>query len=820
MLSTPDKNKIALSFKNEDISYQHLHNAIHQIASQFSIEKGDRVLVFSENSPQWVYSFYSIWLNNGILVPVDMFSIEEDVEHIINDCNPSFIFYSNNTKKVLFSSLKNTGLIINTINLDELTLNIENDETVTITPDDEDTAVIMYTSGTTGKPKGVMLSYKNINAVKNYLINDNYFSESDKVIAILPFHHILPLQGTIIVPLSAGSRTVIIDSLTSDAILTALTTYGITIFIGVPRLYRMLLDGVMKKINASFVAKSLFKLASLVNSFKFSKILFKKVQKAFGGEVRYCVCGGSKLDPKMVKDFKTLGFRLLDGYGLTETAPMIANNPIYGIKIGSVGKINPGIKVKIVDDEIVVKGPNVMQGYYNNQPATDEVLKDGWFYTGDKGYVGKDDYLYVTGRIKEIIVLSNGKNINPEEIEIKISNTFPLVEEIGVYEEGDGLGAIIVPNFSHAKKENIVNIYETLKWTAIDKYNNSVPAYRKFKKITVSKEELPKTKLGKLRRFMLPALALNKVVTKIDGKEPVFEEYKILKAYLSELGKHNVNAYDHIELDLGLDSLDKVEFLVYIEKTFGISLEDSQLAEFGNIEDIANHIQKNKLKINRENMNWKEILKEETKFNLPKRVILLTLFKWIFRPLSSLYFRLEVSGLENLPKDMACIIAPNHQSFMDGFMVASILKRKIMKKTYFFAKEKHFKSTFKKFIAGNSNVIIMNINKELKTSIQKIGSVLRNGKNMIIFPEGARSRDGQMMPFKKTFAILSKELNVPIIPVAIKGAFESMSTGSFFPKPRKIKLEFLKPIDPAVHLDYNALVELTQSMIKQKVYVE
>ncbi len=820
MLFPPNCNKKALAFKNKEISYSELHSAIVSIGTQYSISKGEKVLIFSENRPEWIYAFYSVWMKGGIVVPVDMSSTYEDVVHIVDDCSPSSVFFSNTTKDVINQALKNAKTKPTIINLDTLNIDTNENSNATIKYNENDTAVIMYTSGTTGKPKGVMLSFGNINAVKNNLLNDNYFLPSDKVIAILPFHHILPLQGTIIVPLFAGSMTAIIESLTADAIMNTLQKYGITIFIGVPRLYKMLLDGVMKKINSSAVAKIMFKTARLINNFTLSKKLFSKVQNAFGGQVRYCVCGGSKLEPAMVKDYKTLGFRLLDGYGLTETAPIICNNPIDGIRIGSVGKINKGVKVKIVNGEIVVKGPNVMQGYYNNKEATDAVLKDGWFYTGDKGFVDKDNYMYVTGRIKEIIVLPNGKNINPEEVEKKVMEYSPLIEEIGVYQEGDSIGAIIVPNFEIAKKEGVVNLYETIKWNIVDKYNNSVPSYRKIKKITLVKNELPKTKLGKLRRFMLKDLATIKESNKQVGSEPDFEEYKVLKQYLQNELNKEVREYHHFELDLGLDSLAKVELLVFIEKTFGISLSDNEFSEFATVKELANSLAIKKTQLNKKETDWREILQEEVNLNLPKRVFLLTVFKWVFKPLSKLYFRLEVKGVENLPKNTPIIITPNHQSFIDGLMVASTLKQKIMKKTYFFAKDKHFKTKIKQFFANNSNVITMNINRELKSSIQKIGTVLKNGKNMIIFPEGARSRDGQIMPFKKTFAILSKELNVPIVPVAIIGAFESMSVGSFFPKPRKIKLEFLKPINPENFKSYQELVEQVQNAIKQKVYVE
>ena len=507
---------------------------------------------------------------------------------------------------------------------------------------------------------------------------------------------------------------------------------------------------------------------------------------------------------------------MLDGYGLTETSPTISNNLPKDIKIGSVGKTHPWVEVKIIDDEIVVRGPVVMQGYYNNPEATAAVLRDGWFHTGDKGRFDDSGYLYVSGRIKEIIVLPNGKNINPEEVEQAILAVNPLVKEIGVYQDGDSLGAIVAPDFAQALKEKIVNLQETLRWTVIDAYNNSVPSYRRIRSLTIQRDGLPRTKLGKLKRFMLPALATRAALEAADIKQPDFEEYRMMQAYLASTGKSAFQPWHHLDLDLGLDSLDKIELLVFIEKTFGIQLDEARLAEFAHIQALCEHLRDTKIRTNREDINWKEILREEINLTLPRRIIVLSLCRWIFKPLSRLYFKFEVQGLENIPANVACIFSPNHQSFMDALIVASSIKGSILKNTFFIAKEKHFHSGFKRLMAQNSNVIIANINSGLKLALQQTAAVLKSGRNMVIFPEGARSRDGSLLPFKKSFAILSKELNVPIVPVAIKGAFESLSIGSRFPRPGKITLRFLKPIYPEGR-DYESLLQQTQNTIRQSL---
>jgi len=816
MIAQPSE-KTALAFKDELISYCRLHENIVGFSKIFSLAPGDRAVIFAENRPEWVYALYSLWLHQGIAVPVDVMSAAGDVSYIVNDSQPAIIFYSSQTQAVLRDALEQSDCKPLAINLDEiLPTDAPACAEAVIPGDDQATAIIIYTSGTTGSPKGVMLSHGNLKAVHNIYLNPDYYTAADRVIAILPFHHIFPLQGTILITLRAGGTTVIVHRLDSEAIVQALQKHHITMFIGVPRLYRMLYDGITAKIKKSPAAAALFALSKAIGSYGLGKILFKKVQAGFGGCIRYMVCGGSALDTELQTGFRALGFKMLDGYGLTETSPTITNNSMHDIKIGSVGRAHQWVEVKIIDGEIAARGPVVMQGYYNHPEATAAVMRDGWFYTGDKGHFDDKGYLYVSGRIKEIIVLPNGKNINPEEIEQAILLKYPLVKEIGVYQDGDSLGAILVPDFAQAIKEQIVNLQETLRWTVIDAYNTAVPSYRRLRGLTILRDPLPRTKLGKLKRFLLPALAKRVEPEAAAGLQPDFEEYGMLKAYLESAGKPACQPWHHLELDLGLDSLDKIELLVFIEKTFGLQLDDSRLAEFPDLVSLCEHLRDTKVHISREEINWREILLEDINLTLPRRIIILSLCRWIFKPLSRLYFKFEVQGLENIPANCACIFSPNHQSFMDALIVASSFKSKIIKKTFFIAKEKHFHSALRRLVARNSNVIVANINSGLKNAIQQTAGVLKSGRNMVIFPEGARSRDGSLMPFKKSFAILSKELNVPIVPVAIKGAFESLSIGSRFPRPGKITLQFLKPIYPEGR-DYETLLEQTQKMIRQSL---
>jgi len=454
-----------------------------------------------------------------------------------------------------------------------------------------------------------------------------------------------------------------------------------------------------------------------------------------------------------------------------------------------------------------------MQGYFNRPEETAEVLKDGWLYTGDLGRLDADGYLYITGRRKEIIVLSNGKNINPTEIEAKIENQAACISEIGVYADRDQLKALIVPNKGELQGLNTEQIEEKLKWEVIDAYNQTVSPYKRIMHFSVTNTELPRTRLGKLQRFKLVEFATEKQEKPEDKIEHItLEEYKIVAEFISSEKNCDVRPKDHIEFDLAMDSLDKVGLLVFIQSTFGINMEVDQLISFDSVLKLSEYIAEKRTKMAVEKINWSKILKEKVNLQLPRTWFTGTIFLKISKYFFHFYFRFKGKGANNVP-DGPCIIAPNHQSYFDGLFVASWLQNKMIRNTYFYAKEKHIKSRFLKYFANRHHIIIMDLNKDLKESIQKMGEALKKQKKLIIFPEGTRSSDGTLGEFKKTFAILSRELNVPIVPVSIKGAVNALPRGSKFPRPfKKVSIEFLKPVYPSGE-SYENLTELVHKSI-------
>ncbi|MEJ2536306.1 MAG: 1-acyl-sn-glycerol-3-phosphate acyltransferase, partial [Calditrichia bacterium] len=476
-------------------------------------------------------------------------------------------------------------------------------------------------------------------------------------------------------------------------------------------------------------------------------------------------------------------------------------------KIGSAGEPMPCLEVETRNGEVIARGRNIMQGYYNRPEETAAVLKDGWLHTGDLGYMDEEGYIHITGRSKEIIVLSNGKNINPEEIEKKLLELSDCIAEVGVYLKNDSLQAAIYPDFKKLQEKEILNLEAYFRWEIIDKYNTKSASYKKLNKFLLLKEELPKTRLGKIQRFKLAEFSENMSgINKQNQPEPEFEEYQVIKNFLREQGKGEIHPDDHLEIDLGLDSLDKVSLLTFLQSTFGIEIREDVLVNHPTIEKLSQFMKEKKNKLSVEAVKWAEIFKEKVELKLPNSWPTQNLFKNLSKWFLKIYFRLKSEGNENLPEG-PFILAPNHQSFFDGLFVSAFLKNKVMKNTYFYAKEKHVRNRWIKALANRNNIIIMDINRDLKQSLQKLAEVLKRGKNIILFPEGTRTHTGMVGQLKKSFAILSTELNVPVVPVTINGAFEALPRGSLIPRPwKKIKVKFHQPIFPEGH-SYESLLE-------------
>ncbi len=824
-----DFNRIAIMAGEKDITFTELIHNISAVANHLPIKQGEKCIIFSENREEWIYSVFAIWQKRSIAVPVDATSTVSDLAYILSDCTPECIIVSANCLETAQKAIKESGAKTQLVSIENFGEFCKEDADISAEnyePDQQAIALIVYTSGTTGSPKGVMLTFSNLYAnIRGVSVEVKIFNPERRTLILLPLHHILPLMGTVIAPMLNGGGVAICPSLSGPDIMQTLCRGQIAIFVGVPRLRQTLYSGMKKKIDEKWITRALFNLCKKANSRTLSRIIFKSVHQKMGGHLDFCVSGGAALDTEIGEGLRTLGLDVLEGYGMTETAPIIAFTRPDDIIPGCVGLPLPSVECKIVNGELCAKGPNVMVGYYNRPKETADVIDaDGFIHTGDLARIDDKGRVYITGRSKEIIVLSNGKNVQPAEIEFQLEKYDDLVKEVAVTEKNDMLWAIIVPQNSDITEEE-------LKTQVVQPYNKTVENYKKIMNIFVYNGELPRTKLDKLQRFKLKdilnndnvTLNLNEARSKAED-ENLGEEYRILKEYIESEKKIAIKPTDHIETDLAFDSLDRVSLQGFIEQTFGMTINADTMADFKDIQALAEKVTKGQTRREVEKIDWHTILTYEDEtlryenedLKLPTASFTHTLYEGLFKTFFKTYNRMTIKGTENIPGNGPFILAPNHQSYLDAPIAMAGVPKNQINDIYFYATEEHVQGKFLRFMANRHNIILME-NSNLKNSILKLSKVLRQGKSIMIFPEGTRTFSGEMGNFKKTFAILAKELNVPIIPVRITGAYRMLKRGTRFIQPCHIQVEYLPEVKPNESLTYDEIAQIVKTRIQGEV---
>ena len=786
-----------------------------------------KVVVFSENREGYIYAFFSIWLNRCIAVPVDAQMKAEELAYILNDCKPQAIWTSKGKEKVVKEAMalvqNEGGATPDCLFIDdyERMEGADSEELADLQFEMEQTALIIYTSGTTGHAKGVMLSFRNLMTnVKAVCEDVPFFTTDRRTLILLPLHHVLPLVGTMICPLYMGAGVAISPSMSAPDLMKTMQAGRIGMMVGVPRLWQTLYQGVMKKIDASVLTRTLYNLCAKVNSVKFSKVVFKKVHQMLGGNLQACICGGAALDPAIWRGMRTLGIELVEGYGMTECAPMITFSRPDDLIPACAGRALPSCEVCIKDGEICARGDNVMQGYYGMEEETAATIDaDGWIHTGDLGYLDEKGHLFITGRKKELIVLSNGKNINPGELEQMLENNKERVKEAAVVEDEGVLKTIICPQAVWAAGRTVSELETALKREVIEPFNKSVSTYKQMHGVFVYDGELPRTRLDKLKRYKLADVVAacksgRTSDKKVEEVEPTSDEYQRISQYVAKEKDIEVLPSYHLISDIGFDSLDMVGFECFLEQTFGVELEQEEIQGFANIAELADYVTQHRMDLREENVDWKQQLSEDTKVEKTPEVG--PLLWWLVkgtRRWAKWYFSMQTVGLENVPREGQFILVANHQSYLDALFMLQGLQKDVFKNMRFFAKEEHVKGSFMKYLARKHGVVVLWMSK-VKDSVMKLGEVLRDGRSLLIFPEGTRTNDGGLNEFRPTFAIFSMALNIPMLPVCIDGAFEAMPKHQKMPSRKPIKLTYLPMLYPSDFADENEMAKAVQQSME------
>lgn len=383
--------------------------------------------------------------------------------------------------------------------------------------------------------------------------------------------------------------------------------------------------------------------------------------------------------------------------------------------------------------------------------------------------------------------------MNFKSIEQKVLSLCPYIKEISIEKRDKKLFALIVPNFETLKSANIINIESEIRWYGVELYNLQAEESQKILGYEILKELQNEQK----------------------EREPDDEIYQSLKSFLHKMSQKEITPGSHLELDLGLDSLDYVELFVFIEQSYGVYIDEKIFSHAMVLKDLYSYIKSHKTFVKPSRVDWRDILNEEKDDKLIFSPIIMFLYKTLLYPLFKLYFRLDVKGIENIPKTSS-IIAPTHQSMLDGFLIESTLPYRILKNTFFLAFTQVFGTKLLHPIATHGQTILIDANIDLKDTMQRTALPLKMGKNLVIFPEGARTRDRKLLEFRPFFAMLSSIHNVPIVPVIIDGSFEALPSGKIFPRPKRIRVQYLEPIYPK-DLSYDELTQLVKSSIEKNL---
>ncbi|ABS25420.1 AMP-binding protein [Anaeromyxobacter sp. Fw109-5] len=800
------------------------------------VARGDRVLLASENRPEWAVAYFGILRAGAAAVPVDPQLTERELANLWRTAGARLALLSDDAAE---RSPGLAALAAAAVPGARAALLAEalaggpapaGAPAAKVGPDD--LASLIFTSGTTGTPKGVMLSHRNFASLVAKLVGTFELGPGDGMLSVLPLHHTFEFTCGLLVPLSRGAEIEYLDELTSDRISEALSSGRVTAMIGVPALWSLLHRRITQELAAKpGVVEGAFRAlmkgnAALRDSelgLNLGKLLFWPVHRRFGGRLRLLVSGGSALDPEVQKAFRELGFDLYEGYGLTEAAPVLAvSQPHEESPEGSVGPALPGVELRIAEPdadgvgEVLARGPNVMLGYWRgganagvDPEQTGQVLDGGWLRTGDLGKLDEKGNLTLVGRKKDVIIDANGKNVYPDEIEEAYREP-ELVKELCVVGLPDGTGEkvamILVPEYGEDDREEVRARLEA----HVRAVSATLPFAKRVKVWHVVDAELPKTATRKVKRGLVREELLRLEAAAQKGRrarEAAMERgagdgwLLDLLAEVSRRPRSEVTHESRLATDLGFDSLMLTELAAALEETGVPASTAEHLQDVQTVGELARvvasaarrHAPEPERAPAAQPASDEEIPVPATIAKLGRRLLGLGQ-----RALYHGLYDAKVVGAANVPHDRNVLVVANHASHLDMGLVKVALGEEGRRLAALAARDYFFDTRVKRAYFENfTNLIPMEREGSLKASLKAAAEALRRGYHLLIFPEGTRSRDGELQPFFPTAGYLALQCNVDVLPVHLAGTFDALPPGRNVPRAADLEVRFGPPIPVA-----------------------
>ncbi len=861
----PDKvAMMVIGPEGKTITFGSMLAQIRSLAYRLTQEKiafGDRVALIGENHPNWAIVYLGIIFRGAVVTPLDPAATTQALSAFLKSSEAKLAFVSPTSLDKFHAACELMGHNIPAVALRPLNqlngLASFEDWVETPAPKEfkeappparaEDLAVLIYTSGTTGVPKAVPLTHGNIYAQSNKIQEVLHISDREVILSLLPLFHAYSQIVNLWLATIIGARVVYLAELSSAGIERGLSKSGSTALVGVPRLWYLFHKKIFDAVGAQATPlRFLFRVMLAINGWlrrfglNAGRFFFRRIHQSFGGKLRLAVSAGASFDENVARDFHNLGFTILQGYGLTESGGAVTVTRFDDNKIGSVGTPLNGVAVQIEqpgDDgigEVLIRGPVVMSGYYQNPEANREVFtSDGWFRSGDLGRFDEQGHLYIVGRKKDVIKLPSGKNVFPEDVEAHYERS-PFVSEVcvlGIRDESsqfkgaEKLCAVVVPNFEYLKTQHISSARHWVVWE-LENLGRELPEHQRVHDFVLRAEPLPRTTTRKIQRFdlrgQLEALREQGDNNRRWSKAIVLSEDRALtdspagRAIAAVIKEHVhdievIHPQMNFEIDLGLDSLARAECVMGVERRLGIELKPEEVSSAQTVGEL---VQLADAKINggppllgrtSPEFSWRDLLAGRPE-ELPDVKQLLglkpgiVLFAYAGLRLihlgASLLFRMDVQNKEVLNQlEPPYLICPNHQSYLDGFLLCSTYPRRVLQDIFHVGASKYFNNAVMAQLARLFNVVPIDPDMQLVRAMHVGAAGLRARKILNIYPEGQRSFDGKLNEFKKGAAILATELKLPIVPIALDGAYRIWPRKSWRLRLAKIKIRFGKPID-------------------------
>ncbi len=843
-------DSVAICAMTEGGHEDHLYSEIAVLVPRLAaglVERGlkvdDCVAIYAPNCFEWFVAGLAVVSAGGVIVPIDVQVSQEGLQHVIDDSGAQLAF----TSEALNKNLREVGLtktyLFDTEDATQDWKRLIGDSDTrlpNVSPDDR--AILFYTSGTTGVPKGVPLTHAKLVHSLNALFDLEIVKSGDRLLVPLPLHHVYPVVMGVLYSLFLGLKVILPQELTGPAVARALKEGDATALIGVPRLYRAIVSGIMARATGQGgIKKILFKTlygisywARKVLGIRLGKILLRPLHEQLGPNLNILASGGSKLDAELALSLEALGWRVAIGYGLTETAPLLTNTLPGDGHYDTVGSPVPGVEIRIdktlvgsfdeetgqvEQGEIVAKGPNIFDGYHGLPEATAQAFtEDGWFRTGDLGYFDDKGLLHVLGRASSTIVTAGGENIQPEDIEA-VYQQHPLIEEIGVLQHEEQLVALIVPSPIELQRIGDAdpewNVRKALALQA-----RELASYQCITDFALTRKTLPRTRLGKLRRHLLLQPYLDaKSGEALSGKPATFEELSdedrnrledpaVLRVWewlCQRYSDKDLTPDTSPQLELGIDSLEWLNVTLEIRERAGIELTQDV---YGHIETVRHLLDA----VAEASVAGDSV--STLPFDNPQEQLSPMQLAW-FKPLGTFssaarwlldkvnwlamkfMFKLKIEGIENLPDEGQYIICPNHLSYIDPMAVTAALPRRHLDRLYWSGWQGVVaRNPINSYVARLGHTVPIDPLKGALSSLAVGAAILDANRILGWFPEGRRSPGGNLQTFKPGIGLLAEHFNVPIVPMFVSGSFEALPTSRTFPRCHPVTLYIGKPVTP------------------------